>query len=106
MCIRDRVFANTTVQKELSPSILFVSGSHSNGQKTALLQAGAPDYGFTIATTSAADIKKLNDKQTVFQNHSLIIFDGVSSRDNATSFTDLLHLIKKYLYLFLYILLK
>ena len=56
------VFANTTAQKELSPSILFVSGSHSNGQKTALLQAGAPDYGFTIATTSAADIKKLNNK--------------------------------------------
>ena len=89
------VIANTAVANEASPSILFVSGSHSNGQKTALLQAGAPDYGFTITATSAADIKKLNDKQTAFHNHSLIIFDGVSSRDNAASFAELLPLVKR-----------
>ena len=89
------VIANTAVANEASPSILFVSGSHSNGQKTALLQAGAPDYGFTIAATSAADIKKLNDKQTAFHNHSLIIFDGVSSRDNAASFAEFLPLVKR-----------
>ena len=87
--------ANNAVETEASPSILFVSGSHSNGQKTALLQAGAPDYGFTIAVTNAADIKKLNNKESVFTKHSLVIFDGVSSRDNAASFAEFMPLVKK-----------
>lgn len=88
------VTANNSKEPQASPSILLVSGSHSNGQKTALLQAGAQDYGFTIAVTRAADIKNLSDRQTAFVEHSLVIFDGVSSRDNAASFAEFIPLVK------------
>ena len=88
------VTANNSKEPQASPSILLVSGSHSNGQKTALLQAGAQDYGFTISVTRAADIKNLSDRQTAFVEHSLVIFDGVSSRDNAASFAEFIPLVK------------
>ena len=52
------VVANTAAETEASPSILFVSGSHNNGQKIALLQAGAPDYGFYLLRQQAPPILK------------------------------------------------
>ena len=76
------------------PSILFVSGSHSNRQKTSLIKNGALDYGFNVEIISAAEIKKTANPNESFSRHSLVIFDGVSTRDNTNSFAEFLPIIQ------------
>ena len=87
-------FGESEIKNNELPGILFVSGSHSNRQKTSIIKAGAIDYGFKVEIISAAEVKNIGNPQETFSNYSLIIFDGVSTRDNTNSFGEFLPILE------------
>lgn len=86
-------FASANEQAN-GPAVLFISGSHSNAAKIKLLQREADDYGYRVVLTTAADLREQNLDQdalaAVFDAYKLVVFDGVSSRDNQQSFASFL----------------
>ncbi|MEM7468004.1 MAG: cobaltochelatase subunit CobN [Pseudomonadota bacterium] len=76
-------FANRAAAED---SVLFVSGSHSNAAKVQLLIKDASDLGIKIARINAMELPDAADAKLEFAKHRLVIFDGVSSRDNKMSF--------------------
>lgn len=68
-------------------TILFVSGSHSNTAKVQLLRKESPDYGFIIKQKAAAEFTDAASAVAEFNQHKLVIFDGVSRHDNKNSFS-------------------
>lgn len=95
-----QVFMQSSAHADVTePTILFISGSHSNAAKIKLLQRESLDYGITITHQSVADVnaKKMPGQSLVdfFNQYSLVIFDGVSARDNQQSFAQFLPLVKQ-----------
>lgn len=67
-------------------SVLFVSGSHGNNAKVALLADSAKDIGLHFEHSSVRELGDISKAATRFSNYNLVIFAGVSQRDTKNSF--------------------
>ncbi|HBC56326.1 MAG TPA: cobaltochelatase subunit CobN [Gammaproteobacteria bacterium] len=66
-------------------SVLFVSGSHSNQAKIALLSDIAVKKGLSLVHRQARDLTDLEQTAGEFSEYDLVVFDAVSERDTKLS---------------------
>lgn len=66
--------------------VLFVSGSHSNKAKVALLQKFAAGKGVEISHFYAKDFGEPNEVKALFDRHDLVLMHGVSSRETKQTY--------------------